>query len=213
MRALAPPTVLIGKDERLLGSGQTDPTARDGPRSPSRRQEASELDHRDPERLILALREASRLVERLLIVQTRSSGLGLLEFLVLSRAATDEGATPGDAGRSIGLSRSTMAGVSNRLEEGKLVRRHPHPSDRRLVLLKATALGKRVRDDAIGTLCSALTAEAELLGPHDRAAVTRFLERVVVLLNHQADALSDPLRRSRTRAAGPRRARRRSEPA
>jgi DNA-binding MarR family transcriptional regulator len=67
------------------------------------------------------------------------------EVLVLARASDGDGVVPGEVGRSLGLSTSTMAGVSNRLEAERLIRRHPHPRDRRLVLLKATAKGRQVR--------------------------------------------------------------------
>lgn len=49
-----------------------------------------------PQQLISALGDASRALQRLHIAQTRASGLGMLEFLVLSRAAESNGVTPGE---------------------------------------------------------------------------------------------------------------------
>jgi DNA-binding MarR family transcriptional regulator len=144
---------------------------------------AQGLDDASPERLVLALRDASRGLQRLLIAQTRSSGLGLFEYLVLSRVGDGDGVIPGDVGRLLGLSSSTMTGVSNRLEAEKLVRRYPHPRDGRLVLLKTTAKGRRVRQRALGPLWPEVFAETTRLDPHDQAAVIHFVEQLVALLN------------------------------
>jgi integrase len=70
----------------------------------------------DPGDLVGLAHLASRALQRLLIAQSRAGGLGLLEFLVLARAAEGEGVTPGEARRSLGLRTSTMAGLCDRLE-------------------------------------------------------------------------------------------------
>lgn len=155
-----------------------------------------------------ALRDASRALQRLLIAQTRATGMGLFDYLVLARAADGDGVVPGDVGRSLGLSTSTMTGVSNRLEGENLVRRHPHPRDRRLVLLKATANGRRVRERGVRLLYSELVAEAALLDAHDQAAVTRFVQQVAAVLNRHANSLSRASAGSPGRAAASRRPRR-----
>ncbi len=87
----------------------------------------------------------------------------MLEFLVLSRVAEGDGVTPGEVGRSLGLATSTMTGLSDRLEADQLVRRHPHPTDRRLLLLKATPKGRIIRKRALGPILAGLTAEASAL--------------------------------------------------
>ena len=153
------------------------------------------------------LRDVSRALQRLLVARTRSAGLGLFEFLVLSRVATDGGATPGEVGRLLGLSTSTMTGVSDRLEAGGLVRRHPHPNDGRLLVLKPTAKGRRVYETSLGPMLSELGARVATLADDERAVVQRFLEEMIALLNRQADSLSRTSPRTGGRVAGPRRAR------
>ena len=162
--------------------------------------------HSGPEHLVLTLQNASRALQRLLIAQTRASGLGLLEFLVLSRAAEDDGVVPGDVGRSLGLSTSTMTGISNRLEADGLIRRHPHHSDGRLLLLRPTAKGRRVRDRTLGPILAELAAEATALTDHERVTATRFLETVTALAHRHAETLSPTPARSAGRTSGPRRA-------
>ena len=143
----------------------------------------------EPEALVVTLQGASRALQRLLIAQARASGLGLLEFLVLCRAAEADGVIPGDVGRSLGLSTSTMTGLSDRLERNQVVRRHPHPTDGRLLLLKATAKGRRILQRTLGPILAELTAEATALGAGERVAVRRFLDRVIVVVNQHADTL------------------------
>jgi len=159
----------------------------------------------EPADLVFTLHRASRALPRLLVAQARANGLGMLEFLVLSRAAEGDGITPGDAGRSLGLSTSTMAGLSDRLEGDKLVRRQPHPTDGRLLLLQATPKGRRIRERTLGPIFANLTAEAAGLEDAEREAAGRFLERVIALVDEHADTLQRAPRRPAVRASTPRR--------
>jgi DNA-binding MarR family transcriptional regulator len=144
----------------------------------------------DPAALVRTTVLAGRALQRLLIAQSRASGLGLLEFLVLTRAVEGPGVTPGEAGRFLGLSTSTMAGLCDRLETAELVQRLPHPSDRRLVLLKATAEGRTLRDRVLEPTLTRLRAEAGALGSAERAVVARYLEHVIEHVTDGADALA-----------------------
>jgi DNA-binding MarR family transcriptional regulator len=51
--------------------------------------------------------------------------------------------TLGDLAQAEGVRSATMSGIVKGLEESGLVRRRPHGSDRRAVLLEATAAGRR----------------------------------------------------------------------
>lgn len=156
---------------------------------------------------MLALHHASRALQRLLLAQARASGLGLLEILVLSRASEGDGVSPGEVGRSLGLSTSTMTGVSDRLERAKLIRRHPHPTDGRLLLLKATSKGQRIRERTLGPIFADLTRQAATATDDERAAACRILDQVAALVNQHAEALSRAPRGPGGRASGPRRTR------
>lgn len=160
-----------------------------------------------PERLALAFHDASRAFERLLIAQTRASGLGMLEFLVLARAVESGDVTSGEIGRSLGLSTSTMTGLVDRLARDELVRRHPHPTDGRLLLLRATPKGKRVHERSVGPTRESVTREAATLGAAESGTTARFLDRVTELLGRHAEELQNVARATAGRAATPRRAR------
>jgi DNA-binding MarR family transcriptional regulator len=91
-----------------------------------------------------ALQHASRAWLTYLVKQAHASKLGLIEYLVLGRACDEGGVTARDAARAFDLSTSTMTGISDRLEKDKLVRRHAHPTDRRVLVLRATRRGRGV---------------------------------------------------------------------
>ncbi len=167
-----------------------------------------ELQSPPPAELVRALRSASRALQSFLTARARASGLGLLEFLVLIRAAEGEGVTPLEAGRSLGVRSSTMTGLSDRLEQDKLIRRHPHPTDRRLLLLKATPRGHKVLEGALAPLLVQLEELAGGHGGEQRALLGSFIEQVAALvLQHAGTARPRPSRRPGARASVPRRRR------
>jgi DNA-binding MarR family transcriptional regulator len=170
-------------------------------------QSGPEEDGRGPECLVSTLQDASRALERLLIAQTRASGLGMLELLILSRVAEGAGVVPGEVGRSLGLSTSTMTGLVDRLAGDGLLRRHPHPTDGRLVLLRATSKGKAVRKRTVGPVLESVAREAATLDVSEESATVRFLARVVQLLNEHAEQLMIAAQPTNRRAATPRRQR------
>lgn len=137
----------------------------------------TEADH-----LLPTLRAASRALQGFLIAQARASGLGLLEFLLLIRAADDEGVVTRDAGRALGVSTGTMTGLADRLESGNLVRRHAHPTDRRLLVLKATPKGRRVVDRALNPVLTEIADLVRLVEPTEFGFVSAFMEQLASLL-------------------------------
>lgn len=170
-----------------------------------------EADSPTASELVLALGSMNRAHETLLTAQARASGLGLLEFLILARAAEGEGVTPLETGRSLGLVSSTMTGLADRLEQEKLIRRAPHPKDRRLLLLKATPRGRKVVDRALGPLLGQLTHLADALQTDQRALLGSFIEEITALtLQHAKTARPRPSRRAMARSSVPPRSPQRS---
>jgi DNA-binding MarR family transcriptional regulator len=151
--------------------------------------------------LVLTLGVASRALQTLLIAQARAGGLGLLEFLVLSRACDGDGVVPLEAGRALGLSSGTMTGVADRLEQSRLIRRTPHPSDRRQVLLAATAKGRRLIERILRPVLAETRDLATALDPAARAAIDAFLNELVDMMGVQTVSL--PPRRGVLRARTP----------
>jgi DNA-binding MarR family transcriptional regulator len=160
--------------------------------------------------LLASMQGCTRAVESYLVALARATGLGLLEFLVLVRAAEPEGVTARDAGLAFGMSTGTMTGIADRLEKDGLLRRHPHPTDRRILLLKASAKGCQTVERAGGPLLTALGQLVDVLEAEQRAALGAFLDQATALVSEHARAaraapggrviLRDPgARRSRPR--------------
>ena len=152
--------------------------------------------------VVATLRTLSRALQELLVAQARATGIPLLEFLILIRAAEGDGVIARDTGRAFRLNTSTMTGVTDRLEGDKLIRRAPHHKDRRLVLLQATAKGRKAVERTLGPLLGQLSELADALGEDQRQNLTGFLEEASALVLQQANAARPrPSRRAVTRAA------------
>ena len=155
--------------------------------------------------LVATLRTLSRALQELLVAQARATGIPLLEFLILIRAAEGDGVIARDAGRVFRLNTSTMTGVTDRLEGDKLIRRAPHPNDRRLLLLQATAKGRKAVERALGPLLGQLAELTDALGEDQRQNLASFLEEASELVLQQANAARPrPSRRAAARGAATR---------
>ncbi|MGI8557866.1 MAG: MarR family winged helix-turn-helix transcriptional regulator [Solirubrobacteraceae bacterium] len=154
--------------------------------------------------LVTTLRAMSRALQTFLIAQARATGLPLLEFLVLIRAADVDGVITRDAGRELGLNTSTMTGLADRLENDNLIRRHRHPEDRRLLVLKATPRGRKAAKRTLGPVLTQLAGLSATLQPEQRLVLNRFIREVTGLVLQQAETTRPrPTRRAVARAAAP----------
>jgi DNA-binding MarR family transcriptional regulator len=76
------------------------------------------------------------------------------------------------------VSRATVTGVLDTLAKRGLVRREPHPTDRRMVLVHITKMGARMADNVRNTVHN---AEAEWISPlteRERAQLINLLGKV-----------------------------------
>ncbi len=97
---------------------------------------------------------------------------------VLRRLWREDGLTPGQIARQLGLATPTVTRAANRMEAAGLLRREPHPRDGRLVQLWLTDRGREL-EQVIGPEMRALT-EQTLAGFSDdeRADLVRSLRRM-----------------------------------
>lgn len=70
----------------------------------------------------------------------------------------EDGLTPGQLARQLGLSTPTVTRAATRMEASGLLRREPHPGDRRLVRLWLTPRGREL-EGVIGPEMQALTGQ------------------------------------------------------
>lgn len=76
------------------------------------------------------------------------------------------------------VSRATVTGVLDTLVKRGLVRREPHPTDRRMVLVHLTNAGSRMADKVRRTVHRAEAEWMGLLSEHERAQLTELLGKL-----------------------------------
>jgi DNA-binding MarR family transcriptional regulator len=98
---------------------------------------------------------------------------GLLGFLW-----TEDGLSQAELSAKSQIDRTTMGGIIDRLEKEGLVKRHPHPDDRRAYQVFLTDKGKAMEDE----LCTlAIHAQKKLNAPltaEEQAMLIRLLEKL-----------------------------------
>jgi DNA-binding MarR family transcriptional regulator len=77
---------------------------------------------------------------------TAFSGHGVHEGqqFVLRTLWAEDGLPPGEIARRLGLSTPTVTRATSRMEAAGLLRREPHPSDRRMILVRLTGRGREL---------------------------------------------------------------------
>ncbi|MGH3163308.1 MAG: MarR family winged helix-turn-helix transcriptional regulator [Streptosporangiaceae bacterium] len=90
---------------------------------------------------------------------------------ILRQLWAEDGQTPGEIARQLGLATPTVTRAATRMEAAGLLRREPHPGDRRLVRLVLTERGRSL-EDVIAAETNKLTERAlASFGPAEREAV------------------------------------------
>jgi DNA-binding MarR family transcriptional regulator len=105
----------------------------------------------------------------------RTHGLSTGSFNVLQvLAAHDERLTPSQISEMmpVPVTTATMTGVLDTLERRNLVARHPHPTDRRRVLIELTADGSKLLEEVIPGVLEREKAWTEPLSPSSRRQIT-----------------------------------------
>jgi MarR family transcriptional regulator, organic hydroperoxide resistance regulator len=109
-------------------------------------------------------------------------GVRVGQHIVLTVLWEQDGLTPGEIARRLGVATPTIVNTATRMEEADLVVRRPDPADARLVRLHLTARGRAVREpvrearaelerQATATLTA---AERE----HLRTALTKIIDQL-----------------------------------
>jgi len=97
---------------------------------------------------------------------------------VLRRLWQQDGLSPGEIARQLGLATPTVTRAANRMEAAGLLRREPHPTDGRLVRLHLTDRAREL-EKVIDAEMNQLTERALAgLSPAEREDLVRALTRV-----------------------------------
>ena len=90
----------------------------------------------------------------------------------------EDGLSPGEVARRLGLATPTVTRAATRMEATGLLRREPHPSDRRLVRLRLTDRGREL-EKVIDEQTNQLTERAlATLGAAERESLVRALHEI-----------------------------------
>ncbi len=107
-----------------------------------------------------------------------SHGVHEGQQFILRRLWAEDGLTPGEIARRLGLATPTVTRAATRMEAAGLLRREPHPGDRRLVRLLLTERGRSLRD-VIDAETDKVTERAlATFTPAEREMVTRALQDI-----------------------------------
>jgi MarR family transcriptional regulator, organic hydroperoxide resistance regulator len=97
---------------------------------------------------------------------------------ILRRLWAEDGQTPGEIAKSLGLATSTVTRAATRMEATGLLAREPHERDRRLVRLRLTARGRALETDIDAEMDQLTERALGSFGPDERARIVAALEKI-----------------------------------
>jgi len=130
-------------------------------------------------RVLLAYLRAVALAEPVQRELAARHGISLADLYAV-RVLARQGEVPiSRYGDELGVARSTITNVVDRLERAGLVERLPSPSDRRITLVRLAPAGQRAVEGAVVLRDSEVAARLLALEPAAQAMLAELLERVV----------------------------------
>jgi DNA-binding MarR family transcriptional regulator len=136
------------------------------------------MDHTEVPIIIPALERATHAVALWIDRALGDLHLSQAEAHVLGYLVHVQPCTINDLHRSFGHKRSTLTSILDRLEQRGLVRRGPHPTSRRLLVVDLTPDGRQVAE-RVGAALRALEASViERTGSADAAAFLRITRAI-----------------------------------
>ena len=124
------------------------------------------------------VRGVGRAVQAALVSSAARAGLIQSDFQALVRVVVADGLTGAEIRRILGVTSSSVTELADRLESAGMVVRTRLQSDRRLVVLKPTARGRRAVERALGPTLAAITSVVDELGAQELAVVGGFLHEL-----------------------------------
>ena len=133
------------------------------------------------------LRDAAWAHAQRLRVPLTGPQLAAVQTLVEELRTSKSGLSVSELSRRMGLAHSTMSGIVTRLKQRELVRRIPHPEDRRFVSVELTAPVQRwLRDELPASRVGPLADAMSRAGAAQREQLLEALETLHRLLEEAA---------------------------
>lgn len=128
--------------------------------------------------LLEQIRLVTRAVQAVLSHLAADADLSQSDFQALVRLVAADGLTGAELRRILGVTSSSITELADRLERTHMITRTRPRSDRRLVVLKPTAGGRRAVEQALSPVRAAMARVVDGLGHEDLLVVSRFLRDV-----------------------------------
>ena len=116
------------------------------------------------------------------------------EAAALAHLASHGQATPGELGALLGLTSGGTTALLHRLEGAGHVARHPHPDDRRSILLTATPSILAAAEQVYAPLVEEMDEASARLTDQERAIVGRYLAEIAAVSERHAGRLEAAVR-------------------
>jgi DNA-binding MarR family transcriptional regulator len=124
--------------------------------------------------------------------RARQAGVHQVELAALEHLSVMGGLTPGELGHRLGLTSGGVTALAGRLIDAGYVERAPHPHDRRMRILTATAAGDAHLADHLEPVLAPAERLFNWLSDGDRELLERFLDSLAALKDHAAAATPGP---------------------
>jgi DNA-binding MarR family transcriptional regulator len=139
--------------------------------------------------MVEQIRRVTRSVQAVLAHLAAQAGLSQNDFQALVRLVAADGLTGAELRQILGVTSSSISELADRLERsGMIARSSRTPSDRRLVVLKPTTLGRQAVEGALTPVLAAMASVVAGLSQRELVAVGRFLGEVEGTLGELASA-------------------------
>jgi DNA-binding MarR family transcriptional regulator len=144
------------------------------------------------ERVIIAIRRITRAVDIHSDFMQRNFGITGPQLTILRVIKRLEPVSAGELAKAANFNRGTLSGILDRLESNDFVKRRRSPPDRRTVILKLTAEGKRVLAEAPYLLRDHFLKELNQMVAEEQAALLKTLEKTASLMEADSPDESAP---------------------
>lgn len=128
-------------------------------------------------------------------VVSEEVGLSPTELLAMDLISRQARVTAGMLARELHLTTGAITGLIDRLERAGFARRSADPTDRRRVIVRATAKERRV-GELYGPLGADLRRAVESYSENDLATLTEFIRRLRAAVANTADGIRGSSRKA-----------------
>ena len=142
------------------------------------------------EEITWATRRLDIAMSRLMIAFSRAGGISVPEMLALEHlGSATSGLGPSELARRLQMTTGAVTVLVDRLEASGHVRRTPHPSDRRRVVVTRT---QKAFDDVaaeVAPMAQEILELAESLSDEDRQTVGHFLDGFIEIIERKSERI------------------------